>query len=77
MQDVQDIFRLWPSVSELASQIGEKPDTVLRWKLRGRIPERVWPKVIMAAGLMDKPLTVGQLLAANATPRHAERYEHG
>jgi hypothetical protein len=66
MQSIQDIFDIWPSVEAMANAINEKPDTVLRWLYRGRIPEDAWPKVIEAASGKRRKVTAQQLLDANA-----------
>lgn len=69
MQDLQDIFsKIWPSVRALAKDIGEEYDTVLRWRLRGRIPEEHFEKLIQKAAIREHFITAGQLLAANKKP---------
>ena len=66
MQAVQDIFRIWPSVRQMADGIGREYDTVLRWRLRGRIPEDSWGEVIRAAAEAGVELTAENLLVVNA-----------
>jgi hypothetical protein len=66
MQSIQDIFGIWPSVEAMANAINEKPDTVLRWTYRGRIPEDAWSAVIEAASLKRRKVTAQQLLELNA-----------
>jgi hypothetical protein len=43
------IIDLWPSIDALSAEVGEKRDTVRKWKERGRIPLRAWPKLTEAA----------------------------
>jgi hypothetical protein len=66
MQDIQDIFAIWPSINDMAAALDEKPDTVLRWKYRGRIPESAWSNLIAKAAQRERLITAGELLALNA-----------
>lgn len=65
MQGIQDIFGIWPSINSMAEALSEKPDTVSRWKLRGRIPEHIWPKLIERSAGLTTPITAETLLAFN------------
>lgn len=38
MATIHEIMGLWPSAAALAEDLGELPDTVRKWKSRGRIP---------------------------------------
>lgn len=49
MQAVQDIFKKLGGVEPIAIGLGENADTVLRWRLRGRIPE---DKIVGIVGLL-------------------------
>lgn len=73
MQAVQDIFQIWPSVRCMAEGIGREYDTVLRWRLRERIPEDSWDDVIRAAAEKGVQLTADQLLAVNAPMKQRVR----
>lgn len=66
MQGIQDIFGIWPSINSMAEALSEKPDTVLRWKLRRRIPEHIWPKLIERSAELNRPVTADDLLVLNA-----------
>lgn len=70
MQALGDIFELFDGPTGLASEIGEKADTVLRWKLRGRIPDHAWDGVIRAVRRRGKQLSLGELLAMNTPKRN-------
>lgn len=65
MQALQDIFALWPSIREMADALNEKSDTVLRWRIRGRIPEDAWPKLIEEATSRHIQITANDLLTLN------------
>lgn len=66
MQSIHDIFAIWPSIEDMAKAINEKPDTVLRWTYRERIPEDAWSAVIEAASLKRRKVTAQLLLDLNA-----------
>lgn len=71
MQAINEIFQtIWPSVRLLADDIGEKCDTVRRWKKKGRIPQRAWTPLIQKAAEHGYLITVAQLYeASRETPR--------
>jgi len=70
MQELQDIFAIWPSIQAMANDLDEKYDTVKRWRNRGRIPATVWPKLIEKAARREQLVTATQLLELNKpTPR--------
>jgi hypothetical protein len=76
MQAIQDIFGIWPTLVDMATAIGAKPDTVYRWQKKGRIPEDSWQAVIDAAVVRGQPLTAGDLLAVNTPPKLRGRPAH-
>lgn len=66
MQEIHDIFQIWgDSVTPMAADLGRPYDTVLAWKLRGRIPEDAWQDVIEAAAKRGSAITVVDILAVN------------
>lgn len=65
MQAIHDIFEIWPSLGQMATEIGELEDTVYRWRKRGRIPEEAWPRVIEKAAKHEKLVTAQQLMSLN------------
>ena len=65
MQGIQDIFGIWPSITVMALELDQLPDTVYRWKARGRIPENVWPAVIEKAAKRETLVTASQLMQFN------------
>lgn len=69
MQGLNDIFSVWPDISRMSAAVNEKHDTVYRWKTRKRIPEGAWTRVIAAAALQGKTLTVADMHAANRPPK--------
>ncbi len=67
MQALRDITsKIWPSTRAFAADIEEEYDTVRKWLLRGRIPERVWPKIIRRSARTANPITADKLLALNS-----------
>lgn len=66
MQAIEDIFAIWPSLGEMAEDLGQLEDTVYRWKQRGRIPEDVWPSIIEKAAAREKLVTASQIMRFNA-----------
>lgn len=66
MQAIEDIFGIWPSLGEMAKDLGQLEDTVYRWKMRGRIPEDVWPIVIERAAARETLVTASQIMRFNA-----------
>lgn len=66
MQAIDDIFGIWPSLGEMAKDLGQIEDTVYRWKMRGRIPEDVWPTVIEKAAAREQLVTASQIMRFNA-----------
>ncbi len=64
-QSIHDIFAIWGSVSTMANDLGEKRDTVFRWKLRERIPEDAWGKIIERAAMRERLVTASDLLKVN------------
>lgn len=76
MQAFDDIFSIWDDISDMATALNEKQDTVYRWSLRGRIPDNAWDRVIEAAKKRGTVLTVADLHAANKprkSPSHKLR----
>jgi hypothetical protein len=66
MQSIQDIFDVWPSVSVMASELEQLPDTVSRWRKKQRIPVDVWPRLIETAARREVLITATQLMNMNA-----------
>lgn len=69
MQELLDIFEIWPSIKEMAADLNEKYDTVKRWRNRRRIPSDAWPQIIEKAARREQLVTANQLLAFNNAPR--------
>lgn len=49
MKTFVEVIDRWPSINELASDIGEKPFKVAKWKQRNNIPADYWLRLISAA----------------------------
>lgn len=66
-----DILRRWPSVTDLANDMGKPYSTVNNWIARGRVPMEYWVELVDAATSRDIPLTYGQLAKGVAKDRAA------
>ena len=66
-----DILLKWPSVSELARDVGKPRSTVNNWIARNRVPVDHWPRLIEAAAVRDISLTYGELAKAAQEGRAA------
>lgn len=58
---VAKIIDKWPSQAELANDLGEKPNTVSKWRQRGRIPPEQWLPMVAAAKRRGISLDVNTL----------------
>ncbi|RBO54040.1 hypothetical protein DSD19_06140 [Rhodovulum sp. BSW8] len=65
MAPMDNIFAIWPSLAEMARDMGEKYPTVAAWKRRG-IPARRDADVIAAARRRGVDLTYEQIGLARA-----------
>jgi hypothetical protein len=65
---MEHILKIWPQLTELASDIGCPYPTVAAWKQRGRIPADYDLSLIAAAKRRGRKLTLEQLAKAR-TPR--------
>lgn len=74
MQAIEDIFGIWDSIEAMAIDINQLPDTVYRWKVRGRIPEDMWPGIIEKAALRERLVTAQQLMVLNAPIKKRGRH---
>jgi len=73
MQELRDIFGIWPSLKEMADDLNEKYDTVKRWRNRSRIPDTAWPKIIEKAARRERLVTAAELLELNQRARNQRR----
>lgn len=46
---VAQVIDKWPSQADLANDLGEKPNTVSKWRQRGRIPPEQWLPMVESA----------------------------
>lgn len=66
IQSFSEIVNLWPAAKVLAEDIGEKPETVRKWRSRNRIPSVKWQAVINAAKKRRYPVTSNLLIQLDA-----------
>ena len=59
----RSIIQLWPSVEELAADVGVKPLTARGWLQRSSIPARYWTLVLRAAKEREIDVSYDILLA--------------
>jgi hypothetical protein len=74
MRAIQDIFSIWPTLADMARDLGKEYQTVAKWSQRGRIPPESWDLVIKAASRKRVAVTPGLLNRLNA-PRGQTRHE--
>ncbi len=48
MNSFQEVLDKWPSMADLADDLGEKIHTVRKWHSRNRIPSSKWTSLIEA-----------------------------
>jgi hypothetical protein len=63
MQNVEDIFGLWPSDAEFGRDVGVAYPTAASWKQRGSIPAAYWQTVTEAARRRGHPEVTAELLS--------------
>ena len=66
---MQHIFDLWPTVKELAADLGKPYTTVHSWHLRGNIPAEYDADLIAAANKRGKRLTFEDMATARSERR--------
>lgn len=60
--DFTAVIDLWPSVADLAGDIGEKTDTVRKWRTRNAIPSDKWARVVEASKKRRYKITASLLV---------------
>lgn len=51
----REIIKAWPSLTEMASDLGVRYDTVQKWHVRNSIPSDRWLQVVRCAIKRDIP----------------------
>jgi len=59
----------------MAEALDEDYETVRKWRLRKRIPERAWPTLIEKAALREKLLTASQIMKLNGPLKQSRQRE--
>lgn len=70
---MQHILELWPSLKDLAADLGKPYTTVHSWHLRGSIPADYDFDLIEAAKKRGKALTLEDMAAARSARRQQAR----
>ena len=60
--DFREVIGLWPSIQQLADELGENPWTVEKWRTRNRVPDRAWQRLVVAAKARRYPVTADLLM---------------
>jgi hypothetical protein len=79
MQYLDPIFRLWPTLSDFASDAGVSYGTAKQMRRRDSIPARYWSVIVERAVQRGEKLSLEELAAAHAqrprTARHTKSSE--
>jgi hypothetical protein len=67
---MEHIFRMWPTLSDLAADLGRPYPTVAAWKQRGSIPARYDLDLVQAAAKRGHTITFEQLAKARSGILH-------
>lgn len=72
---MEHIFTLWPSIAELARDLGKPYPTVASWYQRGSIPARFDLSLVRAARARGHDLTLEMIAAARerGAPQEQDR----
>lgn len=65
------IFTLWPTLADLAEDMGKPYTTVASWRQRGSIPAKYDLALVMAAKRRGHSISVQHLAEARASNRDA------
>jgi hypothetical protein len=63
---MKHIFDIWPTLSDLAADLGRPYPTVAAWKQRGSIPARYDLKLVQAAEKRGRTLSFEDLALARS-----------
>jgi hypothetical protein len=69
MKNLGDLFAVWCSLSELATETGVSEEATKGWSKRRRIPTHHWPAVISAACRKGHKISADDLLVMHAKKR--------
>lgn len=61
MDSFRSVIDLWPSVSDLATALGENVSTVQKWRTRNRIPSYQWWAIVQNARARGYAVTLERL----------------
>jgi len=69
---MEHIFRIWPTLKAMASDLGKPYPTVAAWKQRGSIPAQYDVDLVRAAAARGQNLTFEELALARSAATHVE-----
>lgn len=70
---MEQIFDLWPSIADLARDLGKPYPTVASWQQRGSIPAKYDLALVRAARLRGHILSLDVIAAARAAYPEQDR----
>lgn len=68
---VEHIAHIWPTIADLAADLGKPYTTVAAWKQRGRIPADHDAEIIAAAAKRGETITFEEMAKACLASRHS------
>jgi len=69
MKTLDELFKTWSTIPEMASDTGASVWQAKKWRQRGRIPAAHWPAVQAALSRKGKKLSADTLLAMHSRRR--------
>lgn len=66
VRSFRDVAKLWPSVSDFASEMGVGVDTARKWSQRDKIPSEYWRSLLETRPARDAGLTAEVLTSLAA-----------
>lgn len=69
---MENVFRIWPTLTEMASDLGAPYPKVQAWKVRGRIPAKYDLALIAAAKARGHELSLEELATLRCVPLQSE-----
>lgn len=68
---MERIFSIWPTLADLAEDLGKPYTTVASWRARGSIPAKYDLALVLAAEKRGHTVTAQELAEARAVPSDA------
>ena len=72
MKNFRDVIDLWSDVTEMATDLGKKPNLIRKWRERNSIPSDEWIAVVNAAEQRKYPVDLTLLANFASSRKRAE-----